>query len=369
MRWRSPRDSARKRAESVRCALALGVHWGAAALHPAARVTEERVMTRGLFWMLGLCGLGCVGQAPEAAKDVGSLSLPLQQSVNGELYRLSGATLAITGAEEHTLEPAPDDTTLQLELSSGDYALELQAGYALERQDGDAWVEVAATLVSDNPLPFVIQGGETTALALRFALDGGPDTEPALGALEVTLEVEPAGSSPGGCAPRLVINELDYDQEGTDTADFAELYNAGDCTLDTAGVVLALINGGAVDAPSYRDVDLTQAGASIAPGQFVVVGRPELAASMPVDTALIAIETFAIQNGSPDGLRLSQADALLDAVTYGGVIEGVTETASTPADGGSGSLGRCPDGLDTGDGSADFAFHATPTPGAPNACP
>jgi hypothetical protein len=134
-------------------------------------------------------------------------------------------------------------------------------------------------------------------------------------------------------------------------------------------VVLALINGGVADAPSYRNVDLTLAGDSVAPGQFIVVGRSELAASMPAGAALIAIDTFSIQNGSPDGLRLSQDATSLDGMTYGGAIAGLTETASAPADSGAGSIGRCGDGVDTDDGSADFAFLATPTPGAPNACP
>jgi hypothetical protein len=77
----------------------------------------------------------------------------------------------------------------------------------------------------------------------------------------------------------------------------------------------------------------------------------------------------ALQNGPSDGARLMQGDVSLDALSYGGVIEGVTETASAPADGGAGSLGRCPDGRDTDDGSLDFALHGAPTPGAPNACP
>lgn len=329
-------------------------------------------MNRRLCGLLALCGMGCVGQGP--GQDVGSLSLSLSQTVaSGEVYRLSGATLDITGTEARTVEPGLDEARLQLELLVGPYALMLQPGYALQRQDGAEWVDVTATLQSDNPQAFVIEGGAVTTVALRFSLDGESEVELRAGALEVTLqveqEVEQQANGEDGCAPRLVINELDYDQEGTDTADFVELYNAGDCAFDTAGVVLALINGGTAEAASYRNVELSLAGASVAPGQYVVVGRPGLAAVLPAGVALIAYDTFAIQNGSPDGLVLSQAGAPLDALSYGGVIAGVTETASTPADVGSGSLGRCPDGTDTDDGSADFAFHATPTPGAANACP
>jgi hypothetical protein len=324
-------------------------------------------MTRGLFLIAGLCGMGCVGHGPEPG--VGALSLALQQrAASGELYRLSGATLSITGAEEHTVEPEAGEVTLELELATGSYALSLEPGYVLQREQSGSWVDVEATLVSDNPQPFAIEDAAVTRLALRFALDGGPDVDLAIGTLAVTLEVGPAAQGEG-CAPRLVINEVDYDQEGADVADFAELYNAGNCALDTVGVMLSLINGGVAEAPSYAEVDLTLAGPSLEAGQFVVVGRPELAASLPAGTGLIGITSFAIQNGSPDGLRLARGATVLDSLTYGGLISGVTETASTPADRGAGSLGRCPDGLDSGDGSVDFAFLATPTPGAPNACP
>lgn len=325
-------------------------------------------MSRGLCWMLALCGVGCVGQE---APEVGSLSLALRHdAASGEVYRLSGATLQITGAEQHTLMPEADEARMELALVPGDYALMLQPGYALQRQDGASWVDVTATLLGDNPQPFAITAGEVTQVALRFALDGAPDVELA-GSLEVLLEVEEAGAAGQGggdeCAPRLVINELDYDQEGTDTSDFAELYNAGDCALDTAGVVLSLINGGVAEAPSYEEVDLALAGASLGAGQHVVVGRPTLV--VPAGATLIAIEGFSIQNGSPDGLRLTRDGELLDSLSYGGVITGVTESTSTHADSGAGSLGRCPDGTDTDDGAADFGFHTTPTPGASNACP
>jgi hypothetical protein len=250
----------------------------------------------------------------------------------------------------------------------GDYALSLEPGYVLQRQDGADWTDVSATLLSDNPQAFSITGGAVTSVALRFALDGETPVELTSGALEVQLAVEPPGSS-GGCAPRLVINELDYDQEGTDTADFAELYNAGSCPIDTAGLSLVLLNGGTAGAPAYATIDLAGAGASIAAGGYVVVGRPTLAASMPAGAALIGGDTFSIQNGNPDALRIEQNGSVLDALSYGGAIAGVTEGQSAPSDSGAGSLGRCPDGQDVGDNGADFAFQPTPTPGAPNACP
>ena len=324
---------------------------------------------RGWLWLLGLGLLGCVAQVDEG-DATGALALGLRQtSADGAVYRLSEAQLVIAGAADLTLSANPDDEALDVELPAGDYTLSLEPGFVLERQDGGAWVAVAASLASDNPQPFTIAPAQQTAVALRFVIDGGTDVALTSGSLAVQLAVEPAGSAGGACAPRLVINELDYDQEGADTADFAELYNAASCALDTAGLSLVLLNGGAAGAPSYAQIDLSAVGATLAPHQYVVVSSPEVVAVLPSGTSSIAVNGFSIQNGSPDGARVEQAGVVLDSVTYGGVIDGLTETQSAPADRGAGSLGRCPDGHDTNDNGVDFAFHATPTPGAANACP
>ncbi len=66
----------------------------------------------------------------------------------------------------------------------------------------------------------------------------------------------------------LLINELDVDQPGTDTAEFVELYaRAG---ADLAGLAVVLVNGGALPGLEYSRVDLGLAGV-LGAGRYLVL--------------------------------------------------------------------------------------------------
>jgi hypothetical protein len=157
--------------------------------------------------------------------------------------------------------------------------------------------------------------------------------------------------------PRLVINEVDYDQVGIDAGGFVEIANIGDSTATLDGVALVLVNGdGGVE---YDRVSLT--------GTLVAGGY------LKVDVEA--------QNGAPDGVALlDQAGTLLDALSYEGeitaatiggqtynLVEG-TALPATVADSNTvnGSLSRLPNGTDTNNAATDWAFTTTPTPGAAN---
>jgi len=157
----------------------------------------------------------------------------------------------------------------------------------------------------------------------------------------------------------LVINEVDYDQVGTDANGFVELKNTGTSSATLYGIALVLVNGG--DGEEYERVALT---GSLAAGAYLVV---------PVE----------MQNGAPDGIALidTTTKSLLDALSYEGEIHSATIDGqvydlvegtvlpSTVADSNSvdGSLSRLPDGADTNDAATDWAFTTTKTPGAANA--
>ncbi len=100
---------------------------------------------------------------------------------------------------------------------------------------------------------------------------------------------------------QVLINEVDADQTGTDTAEFVELYNAGGAPVDlTAGsYVLAQVNGS--DDLSYDAVDLT---GTIASGDFYVIGVTGVP-NLDLDALVGGFwnATNAIQNGQ-DGLVL-----------------------------------------------------------------
>src|SRR5262245_12126657 len=161
---------------------------------------------------------------------------------------------------------------------------------------------------------------------------------------------------PPGEQAKLVINEVDYDQVGTDANGFVEIYNKGGAAVDLTGIDLVAVNGG--DNAEYAREHLT---GSLAAGGYLVV----------------AIE---LQNGAPDGLALMQGASLLDALSYEGAITAATiggqtynlvegtPLQATVADSNSvdGSLIRNPNGKDTDDAASDWAFTTTVTRGAEN---
>jgi len=188
-----------------------------------------------------------------------------------------------------------------------------------------------------------------------------------------------------GAGPRLLINEIDYDQPGTDGAEFVEVLNAGDAPADLAGLVLVFVNG--LTSQEYARVTLDAAGPSLEPGAYLVIGPDGVLATLPAGTASIALPASAnnIQNGAPDGVALFDPGALrvLDALAYEGAIhaavfDGATGTfdlvEGTPATAvdsgtGDGSLARVPDGADSGNADVDWRFASTPTPGMANPTP
>ena len=158
--------------------------------------------------------------------------------------------------------------------------------------------------------------------------------------------------------PKLMVNEVDYDQVGADSAGFVELFNAGRGTADLGGLALVLVDGD--DGAEYLRVPL--AGTVLA-GDFHVV---------PVDP----------ENGEPDGVALVDTvdGILLDALSYEGPITSAAVGSSffdlvegrllppgiADSDTVTGSLARLPNGRDTDDAAADWAFTTLVTRGNPN---
>jgi hypothetical protein len=169
-------------------------------------------------------------------------------------------------------------------------------------------------------------------------------------------EPPPPPPPPPTGQPKLVINEVDYDQVGTDADGFVEVHNAGDTAADLSNVDLVAVNGG--DSSEYAREQLT---GTLAAGGHLAV----------------AIE---LQNGAPDGLALVDGTTLLDGLSYEGAITAATIGGQTynlvegtvlPAtvedsNAVAGSLIRNPDGKDTNDAAADWAFTTTLTRGAAN---
>lgn len=173
---------------------------------------------------------------------------------------------------------------------------------------------------------------------------------------EVTLtcraEVDPEA------LPKVVLNEIDYDQVGSDTGGFVELQNVGRGAADLGGLAVVLVDGGT--SAEYDTIPLSGA---LLPGEFRVV---------QVDP----------ENGAPDGVALFDTvdQVVLDALSYEGAIRAaaigtgtfdLVEGTALPAgvadsDTTLGTLSRLPSGSDTDDAATDWAFTRRPTPGDVN---
>ena len=196
-------------------------------------------------------------------------------------------------------------------------------------------------------IPCRTAGGDAGAVTVETEVDGA-----------IILACEGA-TAPPPTPTRLVLNEIDYDQVGADAGGFVEIYNAGSDAADLAGIAIVFVDG--ADGTEYLRKPLS---GTLAAGEYLVVAAEA-------------------QNGAPDGVALidTAGGNLLDALSYEGSITAATIGSATynlvegnalpaaVADSNTvtGSLARIPNGADTGDAAADWAFTTTVTPGAANA--
>jgi endonuclease/exonuclease/phosphatase family metal-dependent hydrolase len=183
----------------------------------------------------------------------------------------------------------------------------------------------------------------------------------ALAALALAMPAAAHAQVPSG----LVINEIDYDQPSTDTAEFLEIRNNSTAPVQLDSFALRWVNGS--NDTVYRTNDLPDFSLP-AGGYFVVCGEP---ANVPNCDFDAGAATDLIQNGAPDAVALVNGDTIVDTVSYEGEVPGYTEGAAgaptDPGTTGSDGLGiaRMPDGCDTDQNALDFQVAAI-TPGAGN---
>ena len=222
---------------------------------------------------------------------------------------------------------------------------------------------------------------ESCTVTLRAAHihDADSDDPPDTPAADFTWGFHTAPTSP---APDgILINELDSDTPGNDTAEFIELYDGGRGHVDLSGLVVVLWNGR--DDTLYAAIDLT--GHETNAAGYFVLGRAGLA-----DVDLI-LPAAGIQNGPdavalyagraadfPDGLPLSTL-GLGDALVYGPAGAPDTGLLTLLEDGQAqaneaergdatvDSLQRCPNGQG-GPRRTAATRAAAPTPGQANNC-
>ncbi len=169
--------------------------------------------------------------------------------------------------------------------------------------------------------------------------------------------------------PLLVVNEIDYDQAGTDAAEFLEIRNNGPAPVNLDPVVVELINGNLGGATPYAPSPIDLPNVMLAPGAYFVVCANNT--TTPNCNLDVAPDTNLIQNGPPDAVALRWNGVLVDTVSYEGDTGApYTETSGSGLedDGTDDFIGisRFPDGTDTGVNNADLSERCI-TPGAANA--
>ncbi len=178
------------------------------------------------------------------------------------------------------------------------------------------------------------------------------------GSANQTPQCDPTG------AESLKVNEVLYDSTEDDaTYEFVELYNAGTATINLEGFVVEAAKS------SWGTNATLEKGASVAPGDFYVVGAGD------VENQDYSASKLDLGNGTDgDGVRvLDCTGVVLDTVLYGGAEGdgltgdgGATDVVDKVSAGT--SIGRYPDGEDS-DQHTDWHPYTSPTPGAANADP
>jgi len=181
----------------------------------------------------------------------------------------------------------------------------------------------------------------------------------------------------------LVVNEVDYDNVGTDLGEYIEVFNGSGAPFDLTGHAVVLVNGST--NTEYKRYDLGPIGILPA-GAYVVLGSDAALATVPMGTKTISFgaKQDYIQNGGADAVGIidTTKNILVDALSYEGSVTMAKLTgfaapvsfvegnplATSKADSTSvlGALCRIPNGLDINDAATDWRFCKTLTPGATN---
>ena len=206
-----------------------------------------------------------------------------------------------------------------------------------------------------------ITGDDETTEQITTTWDSPAFTAPNPGTCDAI-----GGGGPSITAGDLVVNEVDYDQPSSDSAEFVEIKNTTGSPIDLTGLDLVLVNG--ADALPYNTIAL--AGTLAAGDYFVVCGDAASVANCDLDSSP---DTNFIQNGAPDAVAIEFGGTIIDTVSYeGNVGAPYTEGSGTGLDDNSGDgvagISRCADGADTDQNNVDFLDARPITPGATNDC-
>lgn len=291
-----------------------------------------------------------------------TIALPSVDLLPGEFFVVCGDAAQVANCD---LDVSPDSNLIQ---NGAPDAVALTSGGSIVdtvSYEGDTagFTEGNGTGLADDPnvdlagisrFPDGADSDQNNVdLSQRCITPGFPNTEQASGC--------------SGEAPALVINEIDYDQPSTDTAEFIEIKNTGGSGVDLGGFSLQLVNGANGGAAVYNTINLPSV--VLGPGEFFVVcGNP---ANVPECDLDASPDSNLIQNGSPDAVAIVQGVTVVDTVSYEGSVPGFTEGSgvgledNAAAANANRGISRFPDGVDSDVNNVDLSPRCI-TPGGPN---
>jgi Lamin Tail Domain len=172
----------------------------------------------------------------------------------------------------------------------------------------------------------------------------------------------------GGANAPIVINEVVYDNLGTDDQEFVELYNASKATVDISSWVL---DGNDYSGPNSSVT--IPANTKLAPGAYYVIGNK----AVPNVNLIVAAGFF--ENSDECIFLVDGSQKVIDAMSYEGLahspVWATSKHETSPVWGACISVkthptswSRVRDGVDTGNNSLDYRLMPS-TPGKSNDLP
>jgi cysteine-rich repeat protein len=321
--------------------------------------------------------------SPIGARDTNNPTVTLTAELNGVMktgtVRVLGDGVTVDAPTFTSLTP-PTAKVPQFGASTTFTAkLDLPApvaGFVLNASMANGWTVAPTVTIPGNDVavsfPVTQAGGNANVMdTLTVTNVGATVTKTATVSVDV----------------HVMINEVDYDNVGTDNNEFVEIFNpfATDISLANLAVVFATATN-----DEYLRVPLT---GTLAAGQYLVIGSSTVTVPTTVPPVIkinFAAASNNIQNGSttanPIGVAIinTQTMTVVDSVSLngnlasGGLTAQITGFPTTTrftegtfkvvADSNSAqsSCVRTPNGSDTNNMTTDWTTNATPTPGAAN---
>ena len=231
---------------------------------------------------------------------------------------------------------------------------------------GGSTVTLSSTTAATVPASVVVLADQQTA-TFPYTQMGAAGTD------TITATLGVAKTAMISVKVHLVINEVDYDNIGSDANEFIEIYNGTGAAVDLTNLAIVFVNGA-----NNLEYGRTTLSGMLTADSYLVVHSATVVPDINATSVLFGAATNNIQNGNPDGVALinKTTGEIIDALSYGGsitaaVITGLTGTrtlvegtATTAKDSNTvqGSLIRNPDGTDTDNAMADWVSTPPPPP-------